>query len=75
MQKLKILWTFLIFIIIFGSTHFVYADDEIEETDVTPEEIEQILEATTEAIDIPVINSRNATIYDRKSRESIIWKK
>lgn len=75
MQKAKVLWIIIIFIIILSSTFSIYADDEIEEKDVTKEEIEEILQASSDINDIPVINSRNAIVYDRTSREGAFWEK
>lgn len=75
MQKIKIIWILSIFIIVLSFTFSIYADDEIGEIDITKEEIEEILEASSEVNDIPIINSRNAVIYDRISRRSAIWKK
>lgn len=73
MQKLKIMCVIFIFISILGVIRPIYADDESQEVDVTPEEIEEILEATSEAVETPIINSRNAIVYDRISRKNIIW--
>lgn len=75
MQKIKIIWILSIFIIVLSFTFSIYADDEIGEIDITKEEIEEILEASSEVNDIPIINSRNAVIYDRSSRRSAIRKK
>lgn len=75
MQKNKIMYGITAFIILINIIIPVYADDESEEASVTQEEIEEILEATTEASEIPTINSRNAIIYDRTSRYSDIWKR
>jgi len=75
MQKAKVLWIIIIFIIILSFTFSIYADDEIEEKDVTKEEIEEILQASSDINDIPVINSRNAIVYDRTSRQGAFWKK
>lgn len=52
---------------------YVYADDEIEEVDVTLEEMGEILEAATGIEKVPTINSRYAIIYDRTSRRSFVW--
>ncbi len=68
MQKIKILSSIAIFILLFGLINPVYADDELEEVDVTLEEIEQILETTADITEVPNINSREAIIYDRASR-------
>lgn len=65
----------IIFIITVNLSIFSYADDEIEEADITPEEIQEILEVTAEANTVPSINSRYAVVFDRTSRKSIIWEK
>lgn len=74
MQKLKGIIFLIIFITIINIAIPVFADDEIEETGITIQEIEEILEATTDIEEIPKINSRNAVIYERISRKSFIWK-
>ena len=74
MQKIKMIWITAIFIMLMSFTFSIYADDEIGEVDITKEEIDAILEASSDVNDIPVINSRNAVIYDRLSRKNIIWK-
>lgn len=75
MQKAKLLCIIISFITILNFTLFTYADDEIGEIDVTKEEIEEILQASSDLNNIPVINSRNAIVYDRISRKSIVWEK
>ena len=72
MRRFKIMW--IIAIIVISINCFVYADDEIEETSITQEEINEILETAVEADETPIINSRNAVIYDRTSRKNLIWK-
>ncbi len=74
MQKIKMIIGIIIFIIVLNIMNPIYADDELEETSITLEEMEQIIEATSNIEEIPIINSRNAVIYDRTSRKSIIWK-
>lgn len=69
----KIISMVIIVIICINIIIPVYADDEIEEANVTQEEIEGILETTTEIEDAPTINSKNAIIYDRVSRRNNIW--
>lgn len=75
MQKLKIFWTIIVFILITNLFFPVYADDETEEISITEEEIEEILETAVDLSKAPSINSRNAVCYDRTSRGSIIWKR
>ncbi len=70
----KILFSFLALFILISMLNPVYADDEASEESITEEEIEEILNASTELDTIPTINSRNAVVYDRTSRRSFIWK-
>lgn len=68
MQKIRVISALIIFIVIINLIIPIYADDEIEESGITPEEMDKILEAATDASDIPTINARNAVIYDRIAR-------
>lgn len=78
MQKIKI--TLCIIICFFTLTVPVFAKNggdinhEQEEAELTAEELNEILEAGASVEDEPIINSRNAVVYDRTSRESTIWK-
>ena len=74
-MKKKIFILSLILILLFVPITVVNGDDEIEEMSVSQSEIENIVEATTDASKIPTINSRYAVIYDRVSRKSTIWKR
>ena len=75
MQKIKKVLFIIVFVSIIILNNCVYADDEIEESDITWEEIEEIKETAADVNEIPQINSRNAVIYDRTSRSSYIWKR
>ena len=46
-----------------------------EWTELTQEELNQILETATSLEKAPNINSRHAIVYDRVSRSDIIWEK
>ncbi len=71
MRKIKILTYFLVLIILINLlTIPVYADDEIEEDNLTKEDITQM---SAKVEKVPTINSRNAIVYDRTSRRSYIW--
>lgn len=72
MQK-RIFLILLTFILIIGMINPIYADDEIEETSISQEEIDEILETAIDVSKIPTINSRNAVVYDRTSRKNPIW--
>lgn len=74
MRKIKTVICIIILIILVNVVRPVYADDELEETGITLEEMDEILEATTNIEEVPTINARNAVIYDRTSRKNIIWK-
>ena len=51
----------------------IYANTE--EADITKEELDQILETAVTLEKVPNINSRNAIVYDRTSRNYTVWKK
>lgn len=73
MKKIKLIIIFILLINII--TIPVYANTDTEETELTKEELEQIVETATTLEKVPNINARNAVIYDRTSRYNIIWKK
>ena len=75
MHKCKTLIIIAIFVMVMNLIIPVYADDEIEQEEITKEEINEILETTADVADEPIINSRYAVIYDRTSRNYFIWKK
>ncbi len=74
MKKIKIIFCLMMLIII-SLNNLVYADDEIDEENITWEEIEEILETASEIEEIPTINAKNAIIYDRTSRGNNIWER
>lgn len=74
MQK-KLITILVSFIIVINLVFPIYADDEIGETDISKDEIENIIETAAEETKIPSINSRYAVIYDRTSRKSFIREK
>ena len=63
----KFFLTIIIFILVIGVIVPIYADD-VEENNITDEELREIVETMANTINAPVINSRNAIIYDRTSR-------
>ena len=67
MHKSKILGIIGICIIIINLIVPVYADDKIEDIGITIEELEKIIETSTDITKEPSINSRNAVIFDRTS--------
>lgn len=73
MQRIRMICSIIVFILLFNLNVSVYADDISEEIDVSVEELEEILEATAEVTKIPTINSRNAVVYDRKTRKGALW--
>ena len=73
MKKIIIIITSLILINLISIP--IYANTDTEETELTKEELEQIIETATTLEKLPNINSRNAIIYDRTSRDNTIWKK
>lgn len=75
MHKYKFISVIAIFIIIINLVIPVYADDETEDIGITIEEIKEILETSAATTEVPSINSRNAVIFDRTSRQCFIWKK
>ena len=75
MLKYRFLSVIIICITIINLVIPVYADDEIEDIGITIEEIKEILETSADTTEVPSINSRNAVIFDRTSRQCFIWKK
>ena len=74
MHKYKFISVIIICITIINLVIPVYADDEIEDIGITIEEIRDILETSADTTEVPLINSRNAVIFDRTSRKCFIWK-
>ena len=68
MHKYKFLIVIIICITIINLVIPVYADDEIEDIGITIEEIREILETSVATTEVPLINARNAVIFDRASR-------
>lgn len=75
MHKYKFLSVIIICITIINLVIPVHADDEIEDIGITAEEIKEILETSATTTEVPLINARNAVIFDRTSRQCFIWKK
>ena len=74
MQKSKILWIIVIFIVTISiNFNISFADDEIEEN-ITGEEIKEIIETTASVEDNPIINSRKAIVFDRISKQILYGK-
>lgn len=71
----KVILAFSIFILVINVIYPIYADDELEEGSITEQELHEIIETATNAMNVPVINSRHAIIYDRVSRHRVIWKR
>ena len=71
----KIFLTIFVLILITNLAIPVHADDdEIEEMNMSEQEIENIIETAVDITKMPNINSRYAVIYDRTSRKSFVWK-
>lgn len=70
----KFFLSMIIYIVLLSFVIPIYADDEIEEIDISKQEIEEIRETAVDVTKIPTINSRYAIIYDRTSRKNFIWK-
>ena len=73
-MKKRIIISIVLFISLLQCVISSYADDEIEEIDISKQEIEEIRETAVDITKVPTINSRYAIIYDRTSRKSFIWK-
>ncbi len=71
----KIFVIVILIILVNFTVNPIYANTEAEETDLSKEELDEILETASNLEKIPIINSRHAIIYDRISRKSYIWKK
>ena len=63
---------FILFLISFSN--IVYADDEIDETNISENEIEEIIQTTASTENIPAINSKYAVCLDRISRKNSLRK-
>lgn len=74
MHKFKFLSVIIIYIVIINLVIPVYADDNMEDIGITIEEIQEIIETMADVTEVPSINSRNAVIFDRISRQCFIWK-
>lgn len=72
-MKKKVLLVLFTLTIILNLSIPIYADDELEEINISQEEIDKIVETSVDVSDIPKINSRNAVVYDRTSRNNSIW--
>ena len=70
MKKIKIL--LIIFIILFNISLPTFADDE--EIEIENIDVGEIIQTSTDATNMPVINSRAAVIYDRTSGAVIYGK-
>ena len=67
-MKKKVLSFFIVFVLIINILFPVFADDEINETSISEEEMEEILQTAGEVLAEPIINSRYAVCFDRTSR-------
>jgi len=63
----------IIFLILFFSRAYTYADDEISEDLFSFEEISA--QVSSIATDEPIINARHAVVFDRNSKKIIYGKK
>ena len=72
-MKKKIISILIIYILMINIVLSVYADDENSEKDISEKEMEEIIETAADLSEIPEINSRNAVVYDRTSRQNLIW--
>jgi len=73
-MRKSIVINILIFILLLQFNAKTYADDELDEINISEQEIEEIRETAIDVTKIPTINSRYSIIYDRTSRKSFIWK-
>ena len=70
----KVLIIFITISLILGKHNLIYADDSTETENINILEEVNIINASAKIDEEPVINSRAAIIYDRKTKE-IIWSK
>ena len=74
LKRRSLLKIILILLIIINICYpVIYADDE-EEEELNANELQEIIETSTEPTKEPIINSKSAVIYDRTSKK-IIWGK
>lgn len=69
----KCLFILMIFSTLF--TPIIYADDELNDSNLSLNELTQTIETSTEIDDIPTINARHAIILDRNSKTILYGKK
>lgn len=65
-------WIILALLGILLSQSAVFADDEIEEEGIT--NLEAVIQASSESVEEPVLNSRAAIVYDRKTGLTLFGK-
>ena len=73
LQNEKIKYSIIVFTIIISVFLHAFADDEIDEYEISQEEIYEITETSGSVTNVPSINSRYAVCYDRVSRGNTIW--
>ena len=71
----KFLLTLMMCILVINIVLPIYADDELDENNITEAELHEIIETATNATNTPIINSRYAIIYDRTSRRNTLWER
>ena len=69
----KCLFILIILFIIF--TPFIYADDRLNDSNLSSKEFNETIETSTNVVDIPTINSRHAIVLDRNSKTILYCKK
>ena len=69
----KRLWIIIIIILTLNIITPIYADEEIDDVNISDEELNEIIETAASASSVPTINSKNAIVFDRTSRYNAIW--
>lgn len=69
----KCLFILIIFFILF--TPIIYADDQLNDSNLSSKELNETIETSINVEDIPTINARHAIILDRNSKITLYGKK
>lgn len=74
-MRLKKYAFILVILLILSINKIIFANDDFEEEFDFDRLNDFLTEVDSEANEVPGINSRHGVVYDRSTREYIIWKK
>ena len=69
----KFLFILIILFILFPP--IIYADDQLNDSNLSSKELNETIETSINVEDIPIINARHAIILDRNSKRTLYGKK